>query len=68
MDWGGAVMEPAKTDRFGRLRYKAISVFSGSIASIIFSTLGSEAISIVSFRPVSADERKTFNEQDKAAY
>jgi uncharacterized protein len=68
LDWAGAVLEPAKADQFGRQRFKAIGLFSGSIASIIFAMLGSEAISIISFRPASAEERKKFYEQDKASH
>ena len=68
LDWASAVLEPAKADRYGRQRHRAIGLFSGSIASIIFVMLGSEAISIISFRSASADERKKFYEQDEASH
>lgn len=62
LDWSSAVLDLGKIDQFGRLRYKAIGHFSGGVATIIFAPLGSEAISIISFRPASTDERNTLNE------
>ncbi len=62
-DWTGALIEPARTDRFGRTRFKAIGRFEEEIAAIIFAALGSEAISIVSFRPAKAKERRKFRDQ-----
>lgn len=52
----GAVVIPAKDGRF-----KAINRRDGRALTAIFSRLGSEAISIVSFRPAGSNERKVLS-------
>lgn len=56
--WESAVIEPARPDSTGRRRMKAVGYFDDGIAVVIFATLGTEAISIVSFRPAGTQERK----------
>lgn len=48
-----AVIRPA---RLGR--YKAIGILDDGTIAVIFATLGREALSIVSMRPASPQERK----------
>ena len=39
-------------------RYKALGVVDGKAVSVVFAPLGSEAVSVISMRPASANERK----------
>ena len=61
-DWANAAVGPARKDIFGRLRLKAIGRFDNGVAVVIYAELGSEAISIVSFRPASVQERRVLHE------
>jgi uncharacterized protein len=51
--WETAVMEPVHSGRV-----KAIGYFEDGTAVVIFARLGTEAISIVSFRPANAKEKR----------
>ncbi|KQU76308.1 hypothetical protein ASC75_01410 [Aminobacter sp. DSM 101952] len=55
--WHSAVIKPARPDNAGRRRMKAVD----RIAVVIFVTLGNEAMSVISFRPASAQERKVLS-------
>jgi uncharacterized DUF497 family protein len=57
-DWDRAVILAGKADRFGKQRLKAVGYYEGRIAVVIFAMLGSEAVSIISFRPAKAKEKK----------
>lgn len=50
--FASAIVRPAKTGRFAALGY-----LNGKVA-VIFATLGTEGISIISARPASRNERK----------
>ena len=52
-----ASISPAKLARF-----KAIGPFSDDIIAVIFSTLGSEAVSIISMRRASRKERRVYDQ------
>lgn len=39
-------------------RYKALGIVSGRAVAVVFAPLGSEAVSVISMRPASANERK----------
>jgi uncharacterized DUF497 family protein len=52
-----ALVAPAKSSRL-----KAINVFSDGTIAAVFATLGSEAISVVSMRPASKQERKLYEQ------
>lgn len=58
LDWHHAVIELVRPDAFGQQRLKAIGHFMDGIAAVIFATRGTEAISIISFRPASTKERR----------
>lgn len=58
LDWDGAVVEFAKPDASGRRRLKAVGRFRNGTAAVIFATLGTEAISVISFRPANTRERR----------
>jgi uncharacterized DUF497 family protein len=44
----------------GRPRFIAIGPLDGRLVTIVFSPLGSEALSLVSLRPTSRKERKAY--------
>ena len=52
-----ALISPAKLARF-----KAIGPFRDDVIAVIFSTLGSEALSIISMRRASRKERKVYDQ------
>jgi len=54
----GATIKPAKVGRF-----QAIGRLADGTLSVIFATLGTEALSIISMRPASDKERSLFNAQ-----
>ncbi len=58
LDWATALIEEGGLDALGKRRLKAIGYFRDGTAAVIFMTLGTEAVSIISFRPASAKERK----------
>jgi uncharacterized protein len=58
LDWENAVVEDGRPDADGRRRLKAIGYFRDGTAAVIFALLGSEAVSIISFRPASDKERR----------
>lgn len=58
LDWENAVVEDGRRDADGRRRLKAIGCFRDGTAAVVFAILGSEAISIISFRPASDKERR----------
>ena len=58
-DFDGAIVLPAKPSRTGLARFRLIGELRGALlVAIVGSSLGSEAISIVSLRPASQKERK----------
>ncbi|ANK90629.1 MULTISPECIES: BrnT family toxin [Rhizobium] len=52
-DWKNAVITSSRDGRF-----KAIGYYEDGTAVVIYALLGSEAVSIISFRPASNKERK----------
>ncbi len=58
LHWVNAVVEDGKPDAEGRRRLKAIAYFRDGTAAVVFALLGTEAISIISFRPASDRERR----------
>ena len=43
-----------------RLRFKSIGVLDNTLVVLVFSPLGTEAISLISLRPASRKERKAY--------
>lgn len=62
-DWLGARIVNARPDSEGRKRLKALGRYSDGTAVVIFALLGTEAVSIISFRHANAKERKMLNDQ-----
>jgi uncharacterized DUF497 family protein len=61
-DWRSAKIYQAKPDATGGLRLKAVGHFEHKICVVIFSLMGTEAMSVISFRSASAKERISFHE------
>ena len=55
-----ALMVPSYPGPDGRPRFLAIGRFAGDFASLVFSPLGTEALSLISFRPSSRKERRAY--------
>ncbi|OLP44666.1 BrnT family toxin [Rhizobium oryziradicis] len=55
-EWETAVIDASHSKRM-----KAIGYYADGTAVVIFATLGTEAMSIISFRPASAKERKVLD-------
>ena len=53
-----AIIRPARVSRHGHPRWRATGPLNGRIVSVIFSTLGSEALAVVSLRPAHRSERE----------
>ena len=61
-DFNTAIVSPTYASKDGRARFKAIGRFRNKLVVLVFSRLGSEAISLISFRPASREERKAYEE------
>jgi uncharacterized DUF497 family protein len=57
-DWDTAIVVPGHPGSDGRQRFRAIGWLGGDLVTMVFSPLGSEAVSIISLRPASRSERK----------
>lgn len=57
-DWANAFIAEGKAGASGQRRLKAVGYFRDGTAAVIFATLGTEAISIISFRQASEKERR----------
>jgi len=58
-DWEGCVISEGHTGR-----RKAVGRFRDGTAAVIYAMLGTEAVSIISFRPASAKERRQLQWHD----
>ncbi len=56
-DFAAALIVPGKSAADGRARFKAIGLLDGDLVTVVFSRLGSEAISLISVRRASRKER-----------
>ena len=61
-DFGSALISPTRPGGDGRPRFRALGYFGGRLHALFFSPLGSEGISLISFRPASTKERKVYDE------
>lgn len=60
--WEDALIRPTHQGRSDRPRSKAIGLLDDRVIVVIFSPLGTEAISIISMRPARQDERRRYDE------
>jgi uncharacterized DUF497 family protein len=56
-DWNAARIDPVEHGRF-----QAIGWSNGRIISIVFAKRGTEGFSVISMRPASAKERRSYDE------
>lgn len=56
-DWENAIIEKSLTEAESS-RFKAIGYFRDGTMAVVFATVGTEAISIISFRRASSKERR----------
>lgn len=61
-DFATATVFDADPGRDGRARFLALGLFRERLHALVFSHLGSEGISLISFRPASTKERRTYDE------
>lgn len=61
-DWRTAKISQARSDTDGRPGLKAVGHFDHKISVVIFSLLGTEAMSVISFRSASAKESIGFHD------
>jgi hypothetical protein len=57
-DWDMALVVAGHPGRDGRARFRAIGRLGGELVVVVFSPLGTEAISVISMRRASRKERK----------
>jgi hypothetical protein len=59
-DWDTALVLPSPPGDDGRLRYRAGGRLGRDVVTLVFSPLGSEAISVISLRRASRSERRLY--------
>jgi uncharacterized protein len=63
LDWDDVVIVPGHSAKDGRPRFRAIGQLGEELVTIVFSPLGTEAVSVISMRPASNKERKLREEK-----
>ncbi|WP_082552317.1 BrnT family toxin [Methylobacterium sp. Leaf456] len=58
--WETAVIAPSHPSRHGGGRFKAVGLLDGRLVTLVFSPLGTEAVSAISLRIASNRERKAY--------
>jgi uncharacterized protein len=68
LDWDDLVVVPGHAAKDGRPRFRAIARSGKQLVTVVFSPLGTEAISVISMRRASNEERSLYEkkEQDPA--
>jgi hypothetical protein len=61
-DWEGAIVVSGHSGATGRSRFRATGWLRNDLVTLVFSPLGTEAISVISLRPASRAERKLYDE------
>ena len=59
-DWTKAVVTPTYEGARGEDRFKAVLPFGDQLVTVVFSPLGSEAVSVISMRRASRKERRDY--------
>jgi uncharacterized DUF497 family protein len=63
-EWETAIVVPGHAGSDGRPRFRAIGWLGRELVTLVFSPLGSEAISAISLRQASRAERKHYEKTD----
>ena len=61
-DWDTAMVVRGRSGAGGRARFRAIGWLGNELVTLVFSPLGTEAVSVISLRPASRSERKLDDE------
>ena len=61
-DWETALVLPTYASRLGGSRFVATGFLGDDLVTLVFSPLGSEAISAISLRPASNKERRRYEQ------
>ncbi len=61
-DWSTAMVSPTYASARGGKRFVAVGFLDGVLVTLVFSPLGTEAVSAISLRPASNRERKRYEE------
>ena len=61
-DWEGAIVVRGHTASDGRPRFRAIGLLGNDLVTLVFSPLGTEAVSVISMRPANRAERKIYGQ------
>ncbi len=61
-DWASALVEASRPSAAGGDRYLAVGFLDGQLCALVFSLLGTEAVSAISLRPASRNERTRYDE------
>ena len=59
-EWDGAIVERSYEGPDGGARFRAVGYLDGNLVALVFSLLGTEALSVISLRPASRKERKLY--------
>jgi uncharacterized DUF497 family protein len=62
-DWEAALVVRGHSGAVGRARFRAIGRLGNDLVTLVFSPLGSEAVSVMSLRPASRGERKLYDQR-----
>jgi uncharacterized DUF497 family protein len=60
LDWETAIVVRGHTGAGGRPRFRAIGRLRNDLVTLVFSPLGSEAVSVISLRRASRSERRLY--------
>jgi uncharacterized DUF497 family protein len=62
-DWDDAVTTRTHPGSRGEVRFKSMGMFQARLTVVIFTPLGSEAVSIISMRRADRQERKLYEDE-----
>ena len=60
--WDRAKVRETRRSRYGNRRFQASAPMDGQLVSIVFGTLGTQGVSVVSMRPAGKKERRWHDE------
>jgi uncharacterized DUF497 family protein len=60
-DWETAIVLRGHSGAGGRRRFRAIGRLGNDVVTLVFSPLGTEAVSVISLRPASRAERMRYD-------
>lgn len=61
-EWDSAIVVPTYPGPDGRTRFIAVGWLDGHLRALVFSPLGTEAVTAISLRPASRKERSLYDQ------